>query len=591
MSARPVAERSGARPRRRRKRVTHATDLETTGLFSFAAAVAFAALVLIGQAIARVVYAEAGSFPALRSLGFTRRIRSARSSRRSSSPFRSTTVGAIVGAVAFSIVVPGRAWPAASIPSLGVHADWHVFSSRRGRRAPAFVVAARCSPPCARRRADRRRTVAVRARSGAAQSCSAPAAHRARRRPRARRRARRTLLPVRPAITRDHRGHRRHRGRARPRPRHRRRAGPAGTLRPECTTRLVTPDSAADFHALPAASSAQLPPGRQRSRTSATEPPTSRAPACRSGTSSRCEATCSYTLLSGQRTRRRRDGHRDRRPNTRCTSASATTVRLTDAHPMTLRISGIALLPGEPALVVRPRTLGLARDDARDSSARPEKAATDEVFAVTGDPASPRPTWSRHSTNTSPTTSTPSRSRRTSCSSATCGRCRSRSRPSSSCWRSPRSGTRWRQRCGAGATISRCCARWVSGPRQSALCIAALAATVAVIGLAVGLPLGAALGQVVWHWVATRTPLLYVAPLATVAAGDLHPGHVRHRQRARGHPGLSRGLASPPPPSCAPNSRLANRDYAPAAASARGPFRPRRATRTPRRCRPSPRTG
>jgi ABC-type lipoprotein release transport system permease subunit len=53
------------------KRFTHGTDLERTGLWLFAAAVALAALVLVGQALARTVYAMAEPAPALRALGFT----------------------------------------------------------------------------------------------------------------------------------------------------------------------------------------------------------------------------------------------------------------------------------------------------------------------------------------------------------------------------------------------------------------------------------------------------------------------------------------------------------------------------------------
>jgi ABC-type lipoprotein release transport system permease subunit len=53
------------------KRFTHGTDLERTGLWLFAAAVALAAVVLVGQALARTVYAMAEPAPALRALGFT----------------------------------------------------------------------------------------------------------------------------------------------------------------------------------------------------------------------------------------------------------------------------------------------------------------------------------------------------------------------------------------------------------------------------------------------------------------------------------------------------------------------------------------
>jgi FtsX-like permease family len=55
------------------KRVEHATDLEQTGLLLFGAAVALAGLMLVGQAIARVVFAMGDSAPALRSIGFVRR--------------------------------------------------------------------------------------------------------------------------------------------------------------------------------------------------------------------------------------------------------------------------------------------------------------------------------------------------------------------------------------------------------------------------------------------------------------------------------------------------------------------------------------
>src|SRR5205823_14821767 len=53
------------------KRFTHGTDLERTGLWLFAAAVVLAALVLIGPALTRTVYAMADSAPALRSPAFT----------------------------------------------------------------------------------------------------------------------------------------------------------------------------------------------------------------------------------------------------------------------------------------------------------------------------------------------------------------------------------------------------------------------------------------------------------------------------------------------------------------------------------------
>jgi ABC-type lipoprotein release transport system permease subunit len=54
-------------------------------------------------------------------------------------------------------------------------------------------------------------------------------------------------------------------------------------------------------------------------------------------------------------------------------------------------------------------------------------------------------------------------------------------------------------------------------PRQSAACIAWLATTVGVIGLVIGIPLGILAGRVAWRWVAERTPLVYVPPIATLA--------------------------------------------------------------------------
>jgi hypothetical protein len=54
------------------KRITNGTDLERTGLLLFAAAAFLAGLVLVGQAITRVVYAIAEVRPALHAMGMTR---------------------------------------------------------------------------------------------------------------------------------------------------------------------------------------------------------------------------------------------------------------------------------------------------------------------------------------------------------------------------------------------------------------------------------------------------------------------------------------------------------------------------------------
>ncbi|HEX2701174.1 MAG TPA: FtsX-like permease family protein [Acidimicrobiales bacterium] len=61
-------------------------------------------------------------------------------------------------------------------------------------------------------------------------------------------------------------------------------------------------------------------------------------------------------------------------------------------------------------------------------------------------------------------------------------------------------------------------------PRQNALCILSQSMTIAAVGLVVGLPLGAVAGRLAWRWVADATPLVYVAPLALVAVGLAAPG-------------------------------------------------------------------
>ena len=53
-------------------------------------------------------------------------------------------------------------------------------------------------------------------------------------------------------------------------------------------------------------------------------------------------------------------------------------------------------------------------------------------------------------------------------------------------------------------------------PRQSAALIFWQAMTVALIALAVGIPIGIIIGRLSWRWVANSTPLLYVAPLAAL---------------------------------------------------------------------------
>lgn len=61
-------------------------------------------------------------------------------------------------------------------------------------------------------------------------------------------------------------------------------------------------------------------------------------------------------------------------------------------------------------------------------------------------------------------------------------------------------------------------------PMQNAATIVWQATTVAIIGLLVGVPLGIVAGRVSWRWVADSTPLLYVAPIAGLAIALSVPG-------------------------------------------------------------------
>ncbi len=51
-------------------------------------------------------------------------------------------------------------------------------------------------------------------------------------------------------------------------------------------------------------------------------------------------------------------------------------------------------------------------------------------------------------------------------------------------------------------------------PRQTATTVAAQAGTVALVGLVVGIPLGVILGRLSWRWVADATPLVFSPPVA-----------------------------------------------------------------------------
>ena len=85
-------------------------------------------------------------------------------------------------------------------------------------------------------------------------------------------------------------------------------------------------------------------------------------------------------------------------------------------------------------------------------------------------------------------------------------------------------------------------------PRQTAVVIASQAGTVALIALAIGIPLGIVLGRVAWRWVADATPLVFAAPVAVavvllavpatiVIANVLAAAPARHAARIR--PGVA----------------------------------------------------
>lgn len=81
-------------------------------------------------------------------------------------------------------------------------------------------------------------------------------------------------------------------------------------------------------------------------------------------------------------------------------------------------------------------------------------------------------------------------------------------------------------------------------PRQTAVTILAQAGTVALVGLVIGIPLGIILGRLSWEWVADATPLVFSPPVAVavillaipvtiVVANLLAAGPARHAARAR----------------------------------------------------------
>ena len=110
-----------------RKRFVHGTDLERTSLLLFASAAALAGLVLVGQAIARTVYAVGEALPPLRALGFTRRA----AVGGLVAPLLLTAAVATLVSVGTALALSSR-FPiglAAELdPDLGFHVDWLVLA-------------------------------------------------------------------------------------------------------------------------------------------------------------------------------------------------------------------------------------------------------------------------------------------------------------------------------------------------------------------------------------------------------------------------------------------------------------------------------
>ncbi|HEX8771398.1 MAG TPA: FtsX-like permease family protein, partial [Acidimicrobiales bacterium] len=109
------------------KRLTHGTDLERASLLLFAGAVALAGLVLVGQALARLVYALSESSQVLRALGLTRRGLLAGVVL----PFVITAAVAAVAAVITAVALSSR-FPVGLAGRLeadhGMHFDWLILA-------------------------------------------------------------------------------------------------------------------------------------------------------------------------------------------------------------------------------------------------------------------------------------------------------------------------------------------------------------------------------------------------------------------------------------------------------------------------------
>ncbi|HEX4493480.1 MAG TPA: ABC transporter permease [Acidimicrobiia bacterium] len=499
------------------KRVTNAIDVETTGLLMFAGAIACAAIVLVGQAIARVVYAMGESVPVLRSLGFTR----GDSMRALLRPIALVLAIASLTAVGFAIVF-SRFFPVGLArqfdPGLGFHVDWLVL-------LPGLVVvglfvlaaaaiAARRATSTRLRAPRRRRASAARELLASAPlpvSLGAGLAFESGRGERA--------LPVRPAITGviaavlgivAALGFLRGIDDALERP----------TRSGQVYDALVTPDSQAQYRAFPAKLEHL--------------PQVAKIALIRHGTANVAGAglplwdlepmrgAMDFTMLSGDTPR---DGEVAIGPATarQLHVHVGERLRVRGTHPTTLRVTGTALLPESPhssfdqGLWVSKRTMTALFGTVEQSQ------NTDVGFVVTAKPGTSQDTLmhalAAHVGNDLDSATLPQdvvylRDVRSLpialaiflvlLALAALGHALT---------------TAVRRRRHDLAILKAIGLR----PRQSAACIAWLATTVGIIGVVVGVPLGIVAGRLAWRWIADRTPLLYVAPLATVAVVVIAP--------------------------------------------------------------------
>ncbi|HEX7276966.1 MAG TPA: ABC transporter permease, partial [Acidimicrobiales bacterium] len=143
------------------KRIAHGTDLERTALLFFAAAVALAGIVLVGQALTRTVYALAGPAGALRALGFTRNGLVAGLVL----PLGIAAATGAAAAIGVAIVL-SRWFPVGLAgrlePDRGLHADWLVVAPGVALVALAVVAGAAMSALRATSASSRRRSTGSR---------------------------------------------------------------------------------------------------------------------------------------------------------------------------------------------------------------------------------------------------------------------------------------------------------------------------------------------------------------------------------------------------------------------------------------------